>query len=405
MAMNQIGIIISRERKKQNMSQGALCEGICSVSYLSKIENLEINAPDETYALLVEALGYKFDRFSMETVESFNEMNEAIYEDVICFSYNNVSEKVRKIKEDFLHPDSISMFSFDVEILELIDDVVNDKLSLETVVEYRTLGNRITPSQKYILDLMYYYLIYSDESDDEEHSVENDPNGNLYLAISFIDFKKGRYRRALGLSKKAYSLFVETGNYHGMIQASSISCSSYSNLGEWQKHIDEANKIIKLNRVTNDPYTDMDIHYNIGATYLTQRNFAKAIIHLNKGYTNIHLKPSMHFYFLEKLGLAYAYSGQRSQLIKIIEQLDEFSESEALIQLLETISLNHLYLKDPKYISSIEYILNNDSFQNFGRKQMYASMLYQGYRANYKYHKCIEVLEKYDLTKHLAFES
>lgn len=403
--MNQIGIIISRERKKQNMSQAALCEGICSVSYLSKIENLEIIAPNETYALLVEALGYKFDRFSIETIESFNEMKEAIYEDVICFSYNNVSEKVRKIKEDFILPDSISMFSFDVEILELIDNVVNDKLSVETIVEYRTLGNRLTPSQKYILDLMYFFLIYSDESDNKEHIVDQDQHGNLYLAISFIDFKKGRYRRALGLSKKAYSLFVDTGNYQGMIQAASVSCSCYSNLGEWQKHIEEANKVIRLNRVTKDPYTDLDIHYNIGATYLTQRNFAKAIIHLNKGYTNIHLKPSMHFYFLEKMGLAYAFLGQSTELIPIIESLNDFPESQALILLLQTISMSTEYLKDPNYITSIEYILNNDSYQHFGRNQMYASLLYQGYRANYKYHKCVEVLEKYDLTKNLAFES
>lgn len=403
--MNQIGIIISRERKNQNMSQGALCEGICSVSYLSKIENLEIDAPYEIYSMLIEALGYKFEAMSLETSESFNRMKESIYEDVICFSYDQVGKKVRKIKETYTHSETLSNLSFDVEILELIERVVDDKLSIDEVGVYRSLSNRLTSSQKYILDLMYFFLIYSDESDNKEHIVDQDPHGNLYLAISFIDFKKGRYRRALGLSKKAYSLFVDTGNYQGMIQAASVSCSCYSNLGEWQKHIEEANKVIRLNRVTKDPYTDLDIHYNIGATYLTQRNFAKAIMHLNIGYENIHLKPSMHFYFLEKMGLAYAYLGQSTELIPIIESLNDFPESQALILLLQTISMSTEYLKDPNYITSIEYILNNDSYQHFGRKQMYASLLYQGYRANYKYHKCVEVLEKYDLTKNLAFES
>ena len=37
--MNSIGRLIKLERIKQNMSQAALSEGICSNTYLSKIEN------------------------------------------------------------------------------------------------------------------------------------------------------------------------------------------------------------------------------------------------------------------------------------------------------------------------------------------------------------------------------
>ena len=33
-----IGILIRRERLRQNYSQEGLCRGICAVSYLSKIE-------------------------------------------------------------------------------------------------------------------------------------------------------------------------------------------------------------------------------------------------------------------------------------------------------------------------------------------------------------------------------
>ena len=39
-----IGILIRRERLRQNYSQEGLCRGICAVSYLSKIEQGKVQA-------------------------------------------------------------------------------------------------------------------------------------------------------------------------------------------------------------------------------------------------------------------------------------------------------------------------------------------------------------------------
>lgn len=62
---------IKNERLKQYMSQKALCEGICSPSYLSKIENGSVICSDEIYTLLFDVLGivYYSDQQSLDSLK------------------------------------------------------------------------------------------------------------------------------------------------------------------------------------------------------------------------------------------------------------------------------------------------------------------------------------------------
>ena len=51
------GLLIKKERKKQDISLEALAYGICSPSYLSKIENNILIADNEIYKLIFQKLG------------------------------------------------------------------------------------------------------------------------------------------------------------------------------------------------------------------------------------------------------------------------------------------------------------------------------------------------------------
>ena len=54
---NFVGTLIRRERLRQNLSQEGLCKGICVVSYLSKIEQGQVEPSEEIRRLLFERLG------------------------------------------------------------------------------------------------------------------------------------------------------------------------------------------------------------------------------------------------------------------------------------------------------------------------------------------------------------
>ena len=51
--MNYQGYIIYRERLRRNWSQAGLCKGICTVSYLSKIETGKAEPSEEVLRLLL----------------------------------------------------------------------------------------------------------------------------------------------------------------------------------------------------------------------------------------------------------------------------------------------------------------------------------------------------------------
>ena len=50
--MNKLGSILKLKRLEKNIKQEQLCEGICTPSYLSRIENNRLVADKEIYKLL-----------------------------------------------------------------------------------------------------------------------------------------------------------------------------------------------------------------------------------------------------------------------------------------------------------------------------------------------------------------
>ena len=55
-----IGLLIKKKRLEMNMSQETLCQGICVISYLSKIERGTVDANHEIITELCKALGNQY---------------------------------------------------------------------------------------------------------------------------------------------------------------------------------------------------------------------------------------------------------------------------------------------------------------------------------------------------------
>ena len=76
------GALIRRARLEKNWSQEGLCRGICSISWLSKIEAGREGADPELVAALFERLGLETD----ETPEAA-ELIERCYEAAFALDY------------------------------------------------------------------------------------------------------------------------------------------------------------------------------------------------------------------------------------------------------------------------------------------------------------------------------
>ena len=94
--MSSIGYIIKQERLNQNIKQTVLAKGICSTSYLSKIENNSTVPSDEVLTFLLKRLNLEIDKLSNEEENKFIEAFYELYK-------NAIIERDKKLIRATLH--------------------------------------------------------------------------------------------------------------------------------------------------------------------------------------------------------------------------------------------------------------------------------------------------------------
>ncbi len=83
------GYLIKKERINKKMKQIWLAKGICSVSYLSKIENGQTSASQEILCLLAERLEIVTDSFDPHTEDSFIKSLSISYKEYLTKKNND----------------------------------------------------------------------------------------------------------------------------------------------------------------------------------------------------------------------------------------------------------------------------------------------------------------------------
>ena len=79
--MGFVGLLIRRERLKRDWSQKGLCSGICTISYLSKIEQGKAEPSQEVLTLLLDRLGVTWH--TGEIAQRAQNLAEALF-DAFC---------------------------------------------------------------------------------------------------------------------------------------------------------------------------------------------------------------------------------------------------------------------------------------------------------------------------------
>lgn len=162
----KVGHLIRVERIKQDMKQLVLAKGICTPSYLSKIERNLIFPSEEIVKLLFNRLGIdssKLETHDRKTEIEFEKMLEASYKEVIT----NRDENVTKQKLEYLEQHS-PLFEnqslYYTYLLVLLRfrlilglDLTKRKKEIE---DLEGLSNDFTPRQLYLHKInraIYYY--------------------------------------------------------------------------------------------------------------------------------------------------------------------------------------------------------------------------------------------------------
>jgi HTH-type transcriptional regulator, quorum sensing regulator NprR len=124
------GTKIRFERERQEITQSALAYGVCSISYLSKVENGKMEPSPEILALLCKKLNIDMERAgdSSKLVPRFKDDIDRLYSAIKHSDFeesHSIYEEINNKYETFTHP----AFLLVKKLFDLRIAILNNKMS------------------------------------------------------------------------------------------------------------------------------------------------------------------------------------------------------------------------------------------------------------------------------------
>ncbi len=323
--MKYAHFLIRQERLRHNWSQEGLCSGICTVSYLSKIEQDKAEPSDEIVQLLLERLGIHWHS-DADGLDG-SRIDEA-YE--LLFSYDK--DGLQKMVQQ---PDwklyLQSPWGLDAQLLERLCAYPYEPLdsSLEVCMDLRQLALQWvlkgTPKQA----LQLY------------------PCAWLYLETGIAQYAKGNFPQAISLSQQANQLAAQEGFVRIMLMARMLMGNCYSNRMDFTSMEMHYHVAQRLAQALGDTDSLEDITYNRAATQIELGQYKAAYKTLSQMEPNIQT--------LHKLAICQEKLGDTAGALATLDK------AEAMPQVLphniskKRLRVVRLRLTEPDYLHSEAY--------------------------------------------------
>lgn len=404
-----IGAIIRKHRLEQNLSQSSLCQGICAVSYLSKIEMGYVSANEEIVDLLLKRLG-------IEIISTSKEMNQLkkrldnIFQEAYYGRFEEMYGLYEGIKSYELQlansPLAIDwhliaglIYSKDKEMINLNEQInilksYEPYFTLEQEAYYCYLKGLHANSEGKLSKAFSFF----------EKSTHHFKKGvGLYQMLT-MEFMQGHYMNAIALGEEAYRVLMDEGNIHYMIEALRLLAAAYSNLNQIEVSVKLYKRLLQIGLYLKKDFILYSANYNIGASYLMSKSFEKGKYHLEKVLPFLNnLDPWHWFITYQKLMLCDIglkdYKNARLKLSMIKEKLVHVDlEDRGLLKSLEWLfffECEDQPYADPRYLEAIRetYEISKSGIHH-GTQLFYGRYLIEALKANRKYKEALEIEEQ-----------
>lgn len=250
--MSSIGYIIKQERLNQKIKQSVLAKGICSTSYLSKIENNSTAPSEELINFLLKRLNLKIEKLSSEEENEFITSFSELYKDALI---QRDKKWIRTSLEEFSLRKSYflqlnNFYTYNLYMFRLLL-ILNEEID--------------------ILQSAYEVIIQTEENFDEKQRFL----ANLNLGIYF--YLHGDYYKALGRLEKSLK-FVnnvsneewEVADFHNVLSSIYFKCNEFFNT------INHASKSLMYYKDNLLFERAIDNYIVIGASHKKMRNYVEA---------------------------------------------------------------------------------------------------------------------------------
>ena len=162
--MNNIGLLIKMSRIQQNMKQVTLAKGICSTSYLSKIENNQTVPSEDVIKLLIDRLGIDYWSISLEEENQFmNQLLNFYKKSIIERNKIHIEEEIPKLfNKNLLFKNERNFYTYNLILYRLILILnPNDERCLALQNTLKHMEDKFDGRQKFLYYFnsgIYYYI-------------------------------------------------------------------------------------------------------------------------------------------------------------------------------------------------------------------------------------------------------
>ncbi len=324
----QLGKLIKYHRTRQGITQKELANGICSISYLSKIENGSITPNNDVIKLITSRLNI--------SIQKDNDNNDEIKEKIFYW-YRLIKERDKeKAKQKWKELENIYYTTSNLEAKQLLavmkfiyeitfNNINQVKETYEKVKEAKSLFDNETLYYFYKFESLYFYYL----NDLNAALVSLKQCEKIYDKIDLIDYDlyynlSFFYKKTYQMQKSNYyaytllTLAQKNINIKFIINANMILAANYIRLGEYNS-AEEILLKLKENVERNNVQITALIHHNLGYIYYQWNNLDKALNHLETAL-EYHINEFDKIDTLFILALVYNAKGNKDKLDIIISK-------------------------------------------------------------------------------------
>lgn len=375
--MNYRAYLILRERLKKNWSQEGLCKGICTVSYLSKIEGGKAEPSEQIMNLLLERLQLEYEP---ELEKEANELVEKGFELLFGFRFEELG---KLFSQRDMSRYRATASGLELELLEAAR-TMNKALDteLEACMDNRTLAvQRIMQGR-------------------EEEAMKLYPCAFTSLMCGISAYVEGSFSKAVDRLQNAYQLAAAEGRAKIMLQCKLFMGNSFCNQQDFdnmEQHYDVARRLAED---MEDRKSIEAIEYNTASAWVEAGRYEEA-------YKWFSAQESPGLMALHKLAICCEKTGRREEGLEALDRANCMKQEDIEPQLAaQMLALVRFRLENADYLSCEKYgDMLISCFEGCRRELASGYAIFhlpwvlEWYKASRQYKKACELLENFPVVK------
>lgn len=324
--MNYAGFLLRKERLGRNWSQEGLCRGICTVSYLSKIEQGKAVPADDTLRLLLERLDLKWYDGDAEISGFIEQAYEVLFGYDRSFAEIILSADRQKLMYSPYGLDFLLLEQFAMEKPEPLDEALEVCFDLRQLALQRLLQDRF------------------------DEAISLCPRAFFHCIAGQRYYQQGEIARALEALQGAYQLAAQEGHPRIMLHCKLLMGNCYSNQQNMDAMKGHYAVAKRLAHALGEDSALEEINYNIAATQIECGEYEKALTY----FETIESPSRMEFH---KLAICYEKMKQPEKAMAALSQAEQAEESPWMPEGLEELMLKvvQFRLSHEAYLECAEY--------------------------------------------------